>query len=261
MSNGNPDNASIWGDADVYVGDLDAVNPETIDDPFGPEWGLVGLLDGDAGFEESRSRDSSDFFAWGQLLIRTSRKNFVLTRKFVALESNLVTAGLVWPGSGPGQIVVPKANHRVKVAFVTFDGSKQKRVITRRYAEVEEIGTIKDSESELTKYEITVKIYPDATGVLFDTFPIEEAPALTSIDLTPAAKTLASGAEAFVKLTALAVYADASTRDVTALCSWSTSAPAKATIDRGYARAVAAGSATITAAYAGFTDTAVLTVT
>ena len=87
---GNPDKASIWGDADVYVGPTTAPTPATENDPFSGEWELVGLLDGEAGFEESRSQDSTDHYAWGGLLIRTSRRNFVLTRKFVALEDNAV---------------------------------------------------------------------------------------------------------------------------------------------------------------------------
>lgn len=257
---GNPDKASIWGDADVYIGDLTAPNPATELDPFGAAWGLIGLLDGDAGFEESRSRDSTDFFAWGSLLIRTSRKNFVLTRKFVALEDNPIVRKLVWPGSGPNTRVVPKANYRFKIAFDTFDGDKRKRVISRRFAEVEEIGTIKDSESELTKYEITVKIYPDSSGVLFDVFPTDDAPTLVSLAVTPATKALTTGADKFAKLTATATYSDGSTRDVTASSVWTSATPAKATVDRGYVAPVAAGTANVTAAFAGMSSTCAVTV-
>jgi len=70
---GDPTNASLWTDADVYVGPLSATNPATIDDPFGVDWGLVGLLDGDEGFSESRDEDKDDKYAWGGILVRTSR--------------------------------------------------------------------------------------------------------------------------------------------------------------------------------------------
>jgi hypothetical protein len=256
---GNPDKASIWGDADVYVAQsLAALNPATIDDPFPATWDLVGLLDGEAGFEESRSRDTTDYFAWGGLLIRTARRNFVLTRKFTALEENAVTTGLVWPGSGPGERRIPKGSNPVKLAFETIDGEKKKRAITRRYAEVEEVGTIKDSETELTKFEITVKIYADADGVLFDIQPVEGAPVIEAIDISPAVATLAVGA--IDKLTVLATFADASTRDISDQVLWTVTTPAIASVKYGYAEGLTEGVTNVKATYAGLNDTAIITV-
>jgi hypothetical protein len=257
---GDPDKASIWNDADVYIGDVTATLPADIDTPFDGSWDLVGLLDGDAGFEEDRSWDSSDFFAWGNLLVRTSRKNFVLTRKFTALEENAVTNGLVWPGSVSGERAVPKANHRFKAAFETTDDgvNKKKRVVTRKHAEVEEVGTIKDSESDLTKLEITVKIYPDAEGILFDIQPDDNLVTLVSVDLAPA--TLAIGIGDYAPLVLTATYSDASTRDVTAAATWSTSTPAKATVDRGYVKGVAAGTSNVTGTFRGQAGTCAVTV-
>lgn len=247
---GNPDKASIWGDADVFVThDLEADNPATIDDPFPATWDLVGLLDGEAGFEESRSRDTSDYFAWGGLLIRTARRNFVLTRKFVALEENAVTLGLVWPGSGLGERRIPKAD-KFKIGFQTEDGAKTKRVISRRHAEVEEVGTIKDSESELTKLEITVKIYPDAEGVLFDVQPDTDNVTLDSLSIEPATVTL-DALGAFQPLVVTATYSDATTRVVSAAAVYSSDTPAVAPVDRGYVEAVAEGGAVVTVTYGG----------
>lgn len=251
---GNPDKASIWGDADVYVGPTTAIIPATKDDPFPGTWSLVGLLDGEAGFEESRSRDSTDYFAWGGLLIRTSRRNFVLTRKFIALEDNAVVAGMIWPGSGPGVLAVPTPNARFKIGFQVKDGLKTKRAITRNYAEIEEIGTIKDSESELTKYEITVKIYPDANGVLFDLQPASGLPTLVSIALPTTGAVVAATANTFLKLAAVATYSDASTSDVTTSAAWVSATPAKATVDRGYVDGLAAGTSVVTAVYGGITS-------
>lgn len=228
---GDPDKASIWGDADVFVADVDATNPASIDVAFGGEWDIVGLLDGDAGFEESRSQDSSDFFAWGGLLVRTSRRNFKLTRKFVCLEENAVTLGLVWPGSDLGERRVP-VQRRIKLGFETTDGQKVKRVITRRYAEVSEVGTIKDSESELTKLEITVDIYPDADGVLFDVQPDSAAVTLSSIAITPL--TLALATDEIAKLTVIATYSDASTVDVSLHATYTTEDADVATVANGY---------------------------
>lgn len=256
---GNPDKASIWNDADVYVAPVGTANPIDIDAPFDDNWGLVGLLDGDAGFEEARSQDSSDFFAWGQILIRTTRKNFVLTRKFTALEENAVTIGLVWPGSGPGERVVPKPT-QWKAAFQTTDEAvgKTKRVITRKHAEVDDVGTIKDSESDLTKFEITLKVYPDGNGVLFDVQPEDDTVTLTSVAVSPATKALAVGD--YAPLSAIATYSDASTKDVTAAAVWTSATPAKATVDRGYVKGVAVGTSDVTATFGGFSGVCTVTV-
>lgn len=256
---GNPDNASIWGDADVYVAaDLEAANPANVDAPFPGAWGLAGLLDGDAGFEESRSQDSSHFFAWGGLLIRTSRRNFALQRKFVCLEENAVTLGLVWPGSGPGTRVVPR-RRPVKLGFETRDGDKVKRVITRRHAEVADVATIKDSESELTKLEITVDIYPDAEGVLFDVQPDDANVTLASLAITPLTLEVEEGQ--IKKLAVTATYSDASTVDVSLYATYTVEDGDVASIQNGYVTGIEAGETEISASFAGATAAAPAVVT
>ncbi|MFI7249790.1 hypothetical protein [Micromonospora chalcea] len=165
---GDPSKASLWADADVYIADdLTTVNPATVAAAYSSEWGLVGLLNGEDGFEEGRDEDKSDHYAWGGILIRTSRKNFKMTKKFTALEDNEVVRGLVYPGSTATEIVVPRHGPK-KVSFEVRDGARTERLFTRRYAEVDSIATIKDSEDALKKFEVTLAIYPDANGVLFD---------------------------------------------------------------------------------------------
>lgn len=247
---GDPDKASIWGDADVYVGLPEAETPANVDTPFGLDFDLVGLLDGDAGFEENRSQDSSDFFAWGGLLVRTSRRNFKLTRKFVALEENAVTLGLIWPGSGQGERRVPKVK-RVKLGFETTDGEKVKRVITRRYAEISEVGTIKDSESELTKIEITVDIYPDADGVLFDVQPDDASISLVSVAITPLTLALSLAGANIKKIVVNATYSDASVVDVSAAAVYTVDVPAGASVDKGYVKGLTAGTRNVSASFRG----------
>jgi hypothetical protein len=169
---GTPENARQWAGADCYVSfDQNAAHPATIDDPFGAEWDLVGLLDGDAGFTESRSEDTTDFFAWGGLLIRTARRNFVLTRTFTSLEaSSPVVDRLRYPGSTDEEIVVPSGNRIEKVAFAfeTVDRDITRRVITRNYAEVTVDGDVTESEQALSSIPFMVKVFPDGDGVLFD---------------------------------------------------------------------------------------------
>jgi hypothetical protein len=248
---GDTEKASIWGDADVYVtDDLDAPIPDTIQDAFNESWDLVGLLDGDAGFEEERSEDTSDKYAWGSILVRTQRSNFSLTRKFTALEDNPVVNGLLWPGSTATKRRVPR-RHKFKIAFHTRDGIKEKRVISTLYAEVSNVGTIKDSETDLTKYEITVKIYPTAEGDLFDVQGDEQAAGtLLAVALNPATKAVKVG-EYSAPLVATATYSDGTTRNVSHLVTWGTLAAAKATVDHGYVHGVAVGTAKITATLRG----------
>lgn len=248
---GNPDNASIWGDADVFVAfdPATAVTPASIDVDFGLDWELAGLLDGDAGFEETRSRDASDFFAWGGLLVRTARRNFKLQRKFTMLEENAVSMGLIWPGSGQGERRVPKVT-RIGLGFQTVDGDKVKRVITRRYAEVADVGTIKDSEAELTKIEVTVDIYPDADGVLFDVQPDSANLELVSIAIAPLVLALDEGE--IGKLTVTATYSDATTVDVSLAAAYTTDEPDRATVANGYVTGGAeAGVANVGATFRG----------
>lgn len=171
---GDTANASLWADADVYIAlDEGAANPSTVDNDFDGDWELVGLLDGEAGFTESREEEKSDHYAWGGILVRTSRRNFKLTRKFIALESNPAVRALVYPGSTAGTIRVPTRN-RFKIAFETREGDVVRRLISSLYAEVDEVGDIVESEADLTKREITVVIYPTASGDLFVVQPEDD---------------------------------------------------------------------------------------
>lgn len=163
---GDPTKASLWTDADVYVGPLDAENPDTVDDPFSSDWGLVGLLDGDEGFGESRDEDTDDKYAWGGILVRTSRAHFKLTKSFTALEDNLTTRSLIWPGSTDTQLIVPRPA-RVKIAFETREGAKVKRLITAQYGEVSVDGDITENETDLTSYSLVATIFPTSGKVLF----------------------------------------------------------------------------------------------
>ena len=89
--------------------------------------------------------------------------------------------------------------------------------------------------------------------------PSGPAPTLVSIEVTPAALTVAPGAtQAFA---ATGVYSDGSTQDLTAGVTWASSNTAVATVSAGgVATAVADGTATISAAGGGTTDSASLTV-
>ncbi|MFT4288173.1 hypothetical protein [Nocardioides sp.] len=164
---GNTENARLWADADVYVTpDLAATEPATVDTAFAAAWGLVGLLNGEEGFTTAREEETNDHFAWGGILVRTSRRNFKLTRTFVALEDNATTRSLIWPGSPAGKLIVPRPVP-VKVAFETRDGETKRRLITKRYAVITVDGDETENETDLTSVTLLATIYPTATGELF----------------------------------------------------------------------------------------------
>lgn len=163
---GDPNNATLWPDADVYVGSTTATNPVDVSSPFGSDWDLVGLLDGDAGFVQSRDEEENDIFAWGGLLVRTSRRNFKQTVTFTAIEDNETTKALIWPGSSSGDLKVPRPA-RLKVAFEMREGDTVKRLISAFEAEVKINGDINDNEADITRYELIATIFPTSGGVLF----------------------------------------------------------------------------------------------
>lgn len=252
---GDPTKANLWTDADVYISfNLSATLPADADTPFGADWHLVGLLDGDEGFPETRDEDTDDKFAWGGVLVRTSRQHFKLTKSFTCLEDNDTTRKLVWPGSTDTRIKVPRPE-RVLVAFETREGEKVRRLITSQYAECALDGDHGENETDLESATIAATIFPTADGWLFER---QSTPVLESISVTPATQAVTVGS--IEALAATATYSDASTADVTAEATWTTSDATKATVSAGFVTGIAVGAATVTAAYQGQTDTCAVTV-
>lgn len=253
---GDPNNAELLTYADVYVGPLSAPNPAGIDAPFSGAWGLVGLLDGDDGLPEARDVDTDDKYAWGGILVRTSRAHFKLTKSFSALEDNLTTRALVWPGSTDTEVIVP-VPVPVKLAFEVQDKDtgKIERLITRRHAIIDVDGDIAKNETDLTKYQLAAVIYPDADGVLFDR---QTAPSLSNIAMSQG--TLALDVDEIASLDVTATYSDSSTTVVTSSAEWSSSDPSKATVSAGFVKGIAAGTATITASVGDKSATCTVTV-
>lgn len=247
---GNTANASLWADADVYVAPVGSTVPANATTAFNGSWSLVGLLDGEAGFTQSREEEKADHYAWGGILVRTSRRNFKLTRRFTALEDNATTRDLAWPDSPAGTMVVPRPE-RLLVAFETREGDKIRRLITSNYAEVEVDGDVTEGESDLSRLPFMVTVFPKSDGELF----VEQvSPGLVSIALSPL--TLALSAAGIKTTVATATYDDSSTADISAVAKWTTSDAAKATVAYGYVTGVANGTSNISCQYLGVTATA-----
>src|SRR5689334_13641230 len=95
---GDTDNPRVWVNADVYVGDVGSTAPTDIDTAIDADFTALGLLSED-GMTESREDDKTDHYAWGGILVRTTRSKHKRTIKVIALEDNPVVFDLVNPGS------------------------------------------------------------------------------------------------------------------------------------------------------------------
>lgn len=169
---GDIDNPRIWAGADAYTGPLDATAPTDAETPLSGDFEALGLL-GEDGMEETRDQDTTDHYAWGGKLVRTTRSKHKRSFKLTALEDNPVVYALVNPGSEEETaggvttrtVKVPESDRRSFVVEL-LDGD----VIKRRYiptGEVIEVGPVKSSDSEMQMYELTINVYPDADGVLY----------------------------------------------------------------------------------------------
>ena len=173
---GNPDNAAIWTGADVFI-DLTsaALGPTDVATAWASDWKAVGLLDGDEGFTEARSEESSEHYAWGGILVKRTRSKHKRTITFAALEDNPTVFAIVNPGSTrttdsqtgltTSSIKVP-APIPFSIGFEVRDGDTVKRRWTRK-AEVESIDDVKESEGDPTVYKITVVLYPESDTTLY----------------------------------------------------------------------------------------------
>ena len=92
--------------------------------------------------------------------------------------------------------------------------------------------------------------------------PIDSSATLVAITVLPDAPSVAQGTGT-LQFTAIGVYSNGSSRDITSLAAWSSGTPATATIGAGtgLATLVAAGTTVITATLGGKSDTSTLTVT
>ena len=176
---GNPDNAAVWGGADVLIAPIGTAIPAA-NAAFGAGWEYAGLLDGGQGFEESIEQDSTDHNAWGYSVIATTYGNTKVTKTFTALEENSTVMGLVYDtesmtfddtaGTYVGDLKVRDNTERLLVAFVTTSGDTERRLITKNYATVAATAAGTESEESLSSKGFTATIVPDENRVLYYTY-------------------------------------------------------------------------------------------
>lgn len=163
---GDVDNPRIWANADVYVADVGQAGPITTTDAWPAPWDALGLLSEDDGIVESRDQDVTRHYAYGSILVRTTRSKHTRTIKVTALEDTLLVYGLVNPGSlsetagaaTTRTVVVPQTDPR-SFGLEVRDGDITKRRIIPR-GEITEVGDVQYSDDEMTTYELTIEVYP-----------------------------------------------------------------------------------------------------
>lgn len=172
---GDATNAALWSGADVYIAPTTTTQwPTDVTTAWGVDWSAVGLLDGEEGFTETREdTESAEHYAWGGILVKQSKSKHKRQIKFVALEDNDTVFDLVNPGSTRGTVgglttstVKVPTSAEFAIAFEVTEGDVVKRRYVKR-AEVAEVGELKESENELTVYEVTVVLYPESDGTLY----------------------------------------------------------------------------------------------
>lgn len=176
MPQGDIDNPRIWLNADVWVGPLDATAPTNVTTAMSTvdsDWQALGLLSQDDGMTETRDQDSTDHYAWGNILVRNTRSKIKFSFQVTALEDNPVVFDLVYPGSTDvtnlgvttRTVKVPTVNRR-SFCFELVDGT----IINRRYiavGEVTEVADISINDNEMAGKQLTITVYPDASGVVW----------------------------------------------------------------------------------------------
>jgi hypothetical protein len=169
---GDISNPRIWVNADVYVATVGATAPTNIASAWDAAWDTVGLLTED-GMTESRNEDVADHYAYGGILIRTTRSKHKRTIKFACLEDNAVVFGLVNPGSthtSTGGVTtrtvkVPTVNPKA-FGLQLLDGTITKRRVIPK-GEVVAVDDITISDADPVTFALTVNIYPASDGTLY----------------------------------------------------------------------------------------------
>lgn len=167
----NPDNTHIWQDARVWTADGTLPRP-TLPTTAGTavnesNWFEFGILDGEDGFGEERSSDETEHFGWGLGLIKIGTRNFKLNRTLSALEDNVTTRSVLWPGSSATKLYMPKP----KYLWLGFDTVSDLGLVERLWTVRPSRLTVPNNnrnESDITKLEITANIFANGSNELFD---------------------------------------------------------------------------------------------
>lgn len=174
----NPLNVNIWEDAWVYIAFVTGARPAIPADlwePFDPDdWPEVGLLNGEDGFTEARSREESKHYAWGTGLYRRGSKNYETGGSFAMLEQNATTDKLIYPGSvrpTSGTTTTKQKMPRGVMGYLALETRSDIQNRERRISTMPAEFWIENNdrnESDPTKWAVNYVLFADGSGDIFD---------------------------------------------------------------------------------------------
>jgi hypothetical protein len=286
---GNPDLEIAVLDWAIYLAPKSTAMPDDFTDssgailPLAAEFVPVGNLDKKAGTKLATAINSTPVETYGeQGPTRIIRKSRDTTVDFTMQQTSMVSAGAYWgqdfsdvmpdAASGETHLVISESAFNVEYAIVMigFDGEEDSEIYTivdSGRATLSKSGDITYSDDNIAMYPVTLQFLRSktlgyATRITYagpGWVPLAPAagfyPAVSGVSVTPATKTLA------VLATQQLTVLDSNGIDRTAVATYVSGTPATATVSStGLITAVASGSTTVTATYATFTDTCVVTV-
>lgn len=162
---GNPENAAVWAEGDVFVSFEDApAVPADINADFGVDWDYVGLLNGSTGVSETATQTVTKHSAWGYGIIQETEKDHEIMVDFTCREDNVLVRRLSYPSTADAGSVRFGPAEGCFVAFEVRDGTKSKRFISRRECKVRRNGPTTRNEDNLEETPFQVTILPDSGG-------------------------------------------------------------------------------------------------
>lgn len=179
---GDPTNAPVWSRAAVLLGSLTATVPTsneafTLNDgtTVTTEWDPVGMLADDTPFDNGEeSIDVTSHSAFGFGVYAKTYRNQEERVTFTALETTLVTLGLLYDASGvtgtggtlQGKLKQRDTSEKFKLALHRENGTDMERKISASHAYIDTITRAMTDGKSL--YTVTAFIVPTAAHELFD---------------------------------------------------------------------------------------------
>lgn len=184
---GNPTaNAPVFNDYAVLIGDVAATIPNapaafTLNETSGgtvgvdDEWDVVGALVEDNPFDDGEETiDVTNHTAAGFGVYAKTYRNQEETISFTALETTLITLGILYDASGvtntsgtlEGKLKQRDPSETFRIAFQRENTTKMERRVSTNYAQINTI-TRNPGDGRST-YTVSVTIYPNSSHELFD---------------------------------------------------------------------------------------------
>lgn len=159
----------------VYVATLGASPPANATAAWSTAWGELGYMNED-GVTENPSLDVEEITAWQSgAIVRRVITGSGLEFSFTAIETNLRTIDLYYPGSVITQLAGPpvETKHDIKLPVATpkafgfdvVDGTKRIRIIVPR-AQLSDRAEIPYQNNNPVAYGFTVSVEPDSAQLL-----------------------------------------------------------------------------------------------